>query len=838
MVNSTYTRAELKARVEEQRAISKLGEIALSGEELSVVLKTAVEDLARVLNVKYVKVLELLRSEKQFAIRAGIGWKKKYLKSEYRVEASKKTHAGYTLFFNKAVIVDDLRKEKRFVGNKILHDHGIRSGIGVIIRGTGRNPYGIISVHSTEPKVFSKHDITFIQSIANIIGLYIQRRDTERFLNLNQERFEHAQKAGKIGIFDWDILNNSLWWSDEQAVLFGYETGYQPGIITSFREKVYPPDLEKIHKDIAEAKKNKTDYRGDFRIIHKDGCTKWIGARGKFYFDRKGNAVRLLGVNYDITERKRFEDSLVFLAESSKTLSSSLDIHKTLQSVSEIAVPRMADWCAVDLFNSSGDLELVGLSHSDPKKVKWARELRKKDPPDLKAPTGLPQVLRTGKPEFYPLVTDEMIHAVTQDEKKLKLIKKIGFTSVIIAPLKIKNKIIGAITFVTAESKTRYTKTDLRIAEQIADRASLAIENSLLYQDVNMEKIRLSNLVSNVPGVVWEIWGSPHSTVRRVGFISDYVKKMVGYSPSEWYKNPGFGLTIIHEEDRERASDEINEIFKKKDGGTIRFRWIKKSGDVLWVESHVFIVKKEGKPIGMRGVIMDITDRMEIEERKDEFISMASHELKTPITSAKVFSHLLAKDIRNGRQKSDLYLSKVDDQIDKLSNLVNDLLDISKIQAGKLELRRKRISLKRLIEDAVEDMRIITNEEIIVKNVGNLEIIGDKDRLSQVLVNLLSNAIKYSPVGAPVEVGSKIQGDKITVYVKDHGFGISKDHQSRIFERFYRVYDDIDKTFPGMGMGLYISSQIIQKHKGQIWLNSRLGKGSVFYFSIPIDQKN
>lgn len=541
----------------------------------------------------------------------------------------------------------------------------------------------------------------------------------------------------------------------------------------------------------------------------------------------------------ELEERKQFEDSLIFLAEASKILSASLNIRETLQTVSQVAVSSVADWCSVDLINPEGDIDMVAISHKDPAKVKWAKKLREKYPPDLSADSSQAKVIKTGKPEFYPYITQEIINKSTQDKKIIRLIGKLGLTAVIIVPLKIRGKVIGTMQFVSAESKRKFTKTDLQIAEQIADRAGVAIENSLLYEDVNSERKRLNDLISNVPGVVWEIFGSPYSKERRISFVSNYVKKMLGYSPEEWYKNPSFGFDIIHQDDRRRVMDEASEIFSSGNMGTLRFRWITKKGDIVFIESHIYVIKNsEGKPIGIRGVNMDITERMEIERRKDEFISMASHELKTPLTTIKVFSHLLGKDMKYDKQKSDLYLSKVDDQIDKLENLVNDLLDISKIQTGKMNLRKEKFSLKNLIDETVEEMKIITKENIILSRVEDEFVYADKERLSQVLVNLLSNAIKYSPANAPVEVNAKKDTDRVIVSVKDKGLGISREHQQKIFERFYRVYDNFDKTFPGLGMGLYISNEIIKRHEGRMWLRSQNGKGSTFYFSLPLLSKN
>jgi hypothetical protein len=183
----------------------------------------------------------------------------------------------------------------------------------------------------------------------------------------------------------------------------------------------------------------------------------------------------------DITEQKLLEQNLAFLAEASKILSSSLDYQQTLRTVAQLAVPRIADWCAVDMLTGPRTVELLAVTHVDPEKIRWAEELRRRDPVDLDRPTGLPRVLRTGRAEFYPEITDELLVATAKDEQALELARSIGFSSAMIVPLLARERTIGAITFVTAESGRHYAAADLHMAEELASRAALAIENSRLY---------------------------------------------------------------------------------------------------------------------------------------------------------------------------------------------------------------------------------------------------------------------------------------------------------------------------------------------------------------------
>lgn len=224
------------------------------------------------------------------------------------------------------------------------------------------------------------------------------------------------------------------------------------------------------------------------------------------------------------------------------------------------------------------------------------------------------------------------------------------------------------------------------------------------------------------------------------------------------------------------------------------------------------------------------------EKRKDEFIALASHELKTPITSLKIFTkgleRLLAK---KGQTEVMPQLASMDKQLNRLSHLVNDLLDASRVKQGKLEYTMETFSLDMLIEEIINNIKRITStHKIVFTHKAGKTVLGDRHKVEQVLINLITNAIKYSPEGDKVIIKSLQTGKKVLVSVQDFGIGIPGGQHKEIFERFYQVDSTVGKTYPGLGLGLYISSKIIERHHGKIWLESEEGKGSTFYFSLPV----
>lgn len=242
-------------------------------------------------------------------------------------------------------------------------------------------------------------------------------------------------------------------------------------------------------------------------------------------------------------------------------------------------------------------------------------------------------------------------------------------------------------------------------------------------------------------------------------------------------------------------------------------------------------------------IFQDITERNQMlealregERRKDEFIGMASHELKTPITTIKAFAQFLQRTFaKQGLEEPVEFLGKMDAQINKLTKLVNDLLDVSRIQAGKMALVEEPFDFDSMIKDIVESVqRTADAHHIGVSGSLGREVIGDKDRIGQVMTNLLTNAIKYSPRANRIDVQITPEQSRVVVSVRDYGIGIAKQHIDKLFERFYRVYSEKNKTYPGLGIGLYISHEIVKRHGGEMWVESVEGQGSTFYFALPL----
>ncbi|RYZ98085.1 MAG: HAMP domain-containing histidine kinase, partial [Sphingobacteriaceae bacterium] len=216
--------------------------------------------------------------------------------------------------------------------------------------------------------------------------------------------------------------------------------------------------------------------------------------------------------------------------------------------------------------------------------------------------------------------------------------------------------------------------------------------------------------------------------------------------------------------------------------------------------------------------------------------SIASHELKTPVTSIKAYTQVLERMLsKNGNTKEASMIIKMDSQVNRLTGLIGDLLDVTKVNAGKLQFNDVDFILAELVGEVVEDLQRTTEKHTLVNKFDYTGTVhADRERIAQVITNLITNAIKYSPQPGDIIIHSELKKDEVHLCVQDFGVGISEEKQDRVFEQFYRVSGNKQHTFPGLGLGLYISSEIIKREGGRIWVNSVENKGSTFCFALQV----
>lgn len=337
-------------------------------------------------------------------------------------------------------------------------------------------------------------------------------------------------------------------------------------------------------------------------------------------------------------------------------------------------------------------------------------------------------------------------------------------------------------------------------------------------------------------------------------------------------------LPAIHEEDRPMVEKALAEAIEKTGVYLIQYRLNHSDKSLRWLSAWGQVERDStGAVIGLPGFVLDITPLREAEialrqseeryrhkleqevnkrteelskqrlklfeneellKKKDEFIGIASHELKTPLASIKIYAETLQERFEQLRDEPGAaVMNKLNLQVDRLTDLIKNLLDTSKIAEGRMTLYTEHFCVDALIRERMEELQRITQRHTIIFNAGDIKgITADRERIGQVLTNLISNAIKYSQDGEIVII-SEMLPDGIKVSVRDYGIGIPPEFADKVFERFFRVSNSVMSTYPGMGLGLYISAGIIQQHGGTIFVESKTGEGSVFSFTLPFNNQ-
>ncbi|HEY0006248.1 MAG TPA: ATP-binding protein [Pyrinomonadaceae bacterium] len=521
-----------------------------------------------------------------------------------------------------------------------------------------------------------------------------------------QELFENADDI----IYTHDLEGHYASFNKAVERVAGYTQ--EEAVRLSFLE-VIAPEYRSLAREMMMRKLRGEDVtRYELQLISKDGRRVWLEINSQLIY-KDGKPVGVQGIARDITRRKHAQEAQEFLSEAGRIIASSLDYQATLSSVARMAVPNLADWCAIDLFQEDGELKRLAVAHVDPAKIEWANELQRRYPQDMNEPQGLPNVLRTGRSEIYPEISDELLVAAARDAEHLQIMREIGITSAMIVPLLAHGRTLGAITFISAESGRRYGDDDLKLAENLADRAALAIDNARLYQSVQ-----------------------------------------------------------------------------------------------------------------------------EASRIKDEFLATLSHELRTPLTAILGWAIMLRTDSFD-RETTMRALETIERNARAQTQIVEDVLDVSRIITGNLRLDIRPVEISSVIEASIETIRPTAEAKgIALKTLVDPAaetISADPARLQQVLWNLLSNAVKFTPSGGSVEVRVGRAGAQAMIEVSDTGEGISARFLPHVFDRFRQADGAITRRHGGLGLGLAIVRHLVELHGGTVRAaSSGPGLGSTFTLTLPL----
>jgi PAS domain S-box-containing protein len=425
---------------------------------------------------------------------------------------------------------------------------------------------------------------------------------------------------------------------------------------------------------------------------------------------------------------------------------------------------------------------------------------------------------------------------------KNRSMEREGVISTAAAPVMSKNRVLG-IMVVGSRRLHRFRKREIKLLMAFGSQLGAALENAELYQDVTKSKAYIENLVENAADLIITT-----DLDDRILTWNRGAEVLFGYDKDEVI---GKHLSILlpperfHELEEMRAKVQISGALRD-----IEIRSKRKDGVMIYLSLSVSPIRDlEGKIVGFLRVAKDITEKKRYERRlkeldkmKSDFVSNVSHELRTPLTSIKgSVDNMLDGLTGSLNEKQVRYLSRIKSNTDRLSRLINDLLDLSRIEAGRVEVRPTTLPLAALAEEVAEHLKALAAEKLIRIEVPSADpsvtVWADRDKVTQVLMNLIGNAVKFTPQGGKVSVAVEKNGnDYIQISVADTGPGILPEERNRIFSKFYQVAN-IEKQKPkGSGLGLAISKALVEMHGGKIWMESEIGRGSTFYFTLPAQQ--
>jgi PAS domain S-box-containing protein len=678
-----------------------------------------------------------------------------------------------------------------------------------------------------------------VQTVLAIARNITEAKKANEAIRKSEEQLKLAVETTSLGYWDWDLENSKVYYSEIYFKMLGYEADELPHELGTWHDLLHEDDRNQAITYVNDFLTSGEDtFEISFRLKCKDGAVKWISSRGHIVeVHDDGSPRRLVGTHSDISERKRNENIQQSLFNISNAVNTTQNLDELYEKIWEF-LGRIIDTtnCFLALYNEETNMLTMPFLRD---KYDSFTEF-----PAGKTLTGY--VVSSGKSQ---LVDAERERQLT----KKGLIEPVGAPCVswLGVPLKTDKKIIGVFAVQSYREDVVYTHEDVRFLEFVSDQIALAIKRKRDQENIIKSQEKQRRIFESSP--------DPIVVVNRDGFVIDYNTGLLGVLNIT--NEPVIGQKIFHFISKKDWRNAIRNFRQTWEEGYLKnLEYLLRRTDGTYFEAEVStgaIYNNAGEPESMVLIFKDISERKEAErhlreakERAEEsdrlktaFLSNMSHEIRTPMNAIVGFSDLLNDPDLQPEARTE-YIAQINLGAENLMHLIDDIIDISKIEAGQIKINKQDCHVHDLLNEQIimfsQNMERIGQANLELRlnwnwPSDNLVLYTDHFRVKQIVSNLINNAIKFTDKGF-VEVGIEKEDGSVRFYVEDTGIGIEQEKMKSIFNRFIQGHETKTKIYGGTGLGLAISKNLAELLGGTIGVNSIFGKGSEFWFTLPLDE--
>ncbi|MCZ7383067.1 MAG: PAS domain S-box protein [Candidatus Methanoperedens sp.] len=699
-----------------------------------------------------------------------------------------------------------------------------------------------------------KDDAGKIIGASTIARDITERKKMEELSKTREIQLKEAQRLAKIGSWDWDATTDTITWSEEYYHIYGFDPAQRPPGYEDHLKAYTPESAARLDAAVKRNMQTGESYELDLELARTEGPVRWITARSETKRDAQGNIIGLRGTAQDVTERKQSEEEITRNLAINQALSSLyipiVTAGANIEQIADIILEKSrqltssAHGFVAEIDPSTGDQIAHTLTRMMPECKVAEKELRK-----IRFHRGADglynglwgHALNTREP-FYTNVPVK--HHATKGIPEGHIVIE-RFLAV---PVLLSGELVGQIAL--SNSARAYTDRDLDAVIRIAEFYALAIQRKRAEDALRENEARLDLALRSARMGVWH-W----DIIENRRYFDDQVCHLLGINPATFTGAAEEFFGAVHPDDRETIKAALARTIEQNVPYEPEYRAVWPDGSVHYITARGRLVRDDkGHALRITGIVWDITERKKAEEirlenerleyanqAKSEFLASMSHDLRTPLNAIIGFSELLKQKTPGElNEKQEHFVDNVLSSSKHLLALIGDILDISKIEAGKIEIAIEEISVPSvtdevlvLIKEKAARHKVILEKEFDPR----LEVIeADKTKFKQILFNLLDNAVKFSKEeGGTVTITTKKTDDMAEISVSDTGVGIKEEDMGKLFTKFQQL--ETGRKVGGTGLGLAISKQLVELHGGKIRVESKFGEGSTFTFLLPLKSK-